>query len=31
VQALVETIDGEAQDLAVRPGAVRWPAVSTIP
>ncbi|HEX6838924.1 MAG TPA: hypothetical protein VF334_20235, partial [Polyangia bacterium] len=31
VQALVETIDGEAQDLAARLGAVRWPAVSAIP
>lgn len=31
VQALVETIDGEAQDLAARPGTVRWPAVSPIP
>ncbi len=31
VQALVDTIDGEAPDLAARPGAVRWPAVSAVP
>jgi hypothetical protein len=31
VQALVDTIDGEAQDLAGRAGAVRWPALSAVP
>jgi hypothetical protein len=31
VQSLLETIDGEAQALAARPGPVRWPAVSAIP